>query len=72
MGKNRDNRNKEKFEFDDEKEIFNQTEDTVVSTEPVSSPTTEPQDAIPENQEQKFGKLSKRPVTEMGDVENGS
>ena len=72
MGKNRDNRNKEKFEFDDEKEIFNQTEDTVVSTEPVSSPTTEPQDAIPENQEQKFGKFSKRPVTEMGDVENGS
>ena len=72
MGKNRDNRNRDEFEYDDEKEIFNQTEDVVVSTEPVSTPTTEPQDPIPENQEQKFGKFSKRPVTEMGDVENGS
>lgn len=72
MGKNRDNRNRDEFEFDDEKEIFNQNEDVVVSTDPVSTPTVEPQDAIPEDQEQKFGKFSKRPVTEMGDVENGS
>ena len=53
MGKNRDYRNSDEFEYDDEKEIFNQTEDVVVSTEPISTPTTEPQDPIPENQEQK-------------------
>lgn len=72
MKKYKDTRNRDEFEYDDEKEIFNQTNDVVVSTEPVSIPTTWPTDSIPENQEEKFGKFSKRPVTEMGDIENGS
>lgn len=72
MKKYKDTRNRDEFEYDDEKEIFNQTEDVVVSTEPVSIPTTWEADDIPEDQEEKFGKFSKRPVTEMGDVENGS
>lgn len=72
MKKYKDTRKRDEFEYDDEKEIFNQTEDVVVSTEPVITPTTESNDTIPEDQEQKFGKFSKRPVTEMGDVENGS
>lgn len=72
MKKYKDTRKRDEFEYDDEREIFNQTEDVVVSTEPVITPTTELNDTIPEDQEEKFGKFSKRPVTEMGDVENGS
>lgn len=72
MKKYKDTRKRDEFEYDDEKEIFNDVEDVVVSTEPVVTPTTEPNDTIPEDQEEKFGKFSKRPVTEMGDVENGS
>lgn len=72
MKKYKDTRKRDEFEYDDEKAIFNDAEDVVVSTEPVITPTTEPNDTIPEDQEEKFGKFSKRPVTEMGDVENGS
>lgn len=72
MKKYKDTRNRDEFEYDDEKEIFNQANDTVVSTEPVSIPTTWATDSVPEDQEAKFGKFSKRPVTEMGNVENGS
>lgn len=72
MKKYKDTRKRDEFEYDDEKEIFNDVEDVVVSTEPVITPTTESNDTIPEDQEEKFGKFSKRPVTEMGDVENGS
>lgn len=72
MKKYKNTRNRDEFEYDDEREIFNDAEDVVVSTEPVITPTTESNDTIPEDQEEKFGKFSKRPVTEMGDVENGS